>query len=219
MRYVLPTGNAGDPGLLTPQDLLERERHFAASFGADGLLHAYRLLGSATDPTPPFGARVALDVDAAPPAGDGAPGDVLLCSSQHPLCAAPPPRWLGDPRIPWVASFAAGQPERAEYDPADWYFLPVAGAAHVTATGPSLRLAWLRLAIASPVPSAREFFQLRLHTLEADRAVAQPRWDEARRHQEAVLERGFVLQELFPPAVLRSFHAAVAATRAYPAAP
>lgn len=108
--------------LLRPEDLFLRQAHFLRSYGIDRLHRAYTELATRPDLPSLF------------PPGNGQQG--LRISYQHPVCGHAGER---EDAAPAVIRFEPGHMAAPDFDPQDWYFVPVRQTAQ-RATGPQVTI-------------------------------------------------------------------------------
>lgn len=214
-RIVRSGERAGRMSLLTPTYVALREVRFVQSYGSDDLLSAFESLGNRED-LPPF--FVEWDTDSVGPllgGGEERDGRAVLCRYDHPLR----PVYHGETRRRLSAmadpliGFSPGDAAQAVFDSLDWFFIPLSGCSHLSGAGPTINLASLPLSIVERVPSAQEFFRLRVLLMTADKAAREEKWERASHLHAQVFSQPFIVDELLPKSVSYEFFYGVGMTQ------
>ncbi|MCY3763676.1 MAG: tetratricopeptide repeat protein [Gemmatimonadetes bacterium] len=202
-RLVHLPDKCGNIQVLTPHRVLVRQTHFLRSFGEDRLMAAYDWLrrrhGLPRLYLEPDPASVLDRARQEPAAGPG----VILLDYLHPLCAdaeVPPKAAELVPSASWRQTFSPGiGVAAADFDPMDWYFLPLSGFAGLEQTGPTIRLGTLGSATEVPEPGAATLFDVLLNARIGHLAMRDSDWDQAVQAFERAL-RVPQLSDLLPDA-------------------
>lgn len=197
-RIIQGPGRAGRLMLLSPLTVYIRQSRFIQSFDEERLSQAYESLSRRSD-LPPFyllGDLKEIKNQLVQPPQEAA-GTALLLWCRHPLCGEDEEALAPlEAHIRWQEEFSPGAVDRAVFDWADWYFLPIGGWGATQETGPAIRAGTLPLRLKDAAPTAREFFQL-LHQLAAARQAAIGEdWGRSRRLYQAILAVPFHLEDL-----------------------
>ena len=182
-RLVHFPDKCGNIQVLTPHRILVRQTHFLRSFGEDRLIAAYDWLRQ-RDPLP----RLFLEpdpasvLDSAKQQSSASP-QVLLLEYLHPLCtdAGMSPRAAElFSSASWRQTFSPGKGvDEADFDPMDWYFLPLSGFAGLEQTGPTIRLGTLGSDMGNSEPGAETLFDVLLNGRIGHLAMEESEWDQA----------------------------------------
>ena len=78
--------------------------------------------------------------------------------------------------------------DAADFDPMDWYFLPLSGFAGLERTGPAIRLGTLGSDVEVPEPGAGTLFDVLLNARNGHQAMRDSDWDEAAQAFERALK-------------------------------
>lgn len=198
----------GSLQVLTPRQVYVRQTHYLRSYGEPALRRAYEGLAG-QEGLPPLYLELGEDLEAvrqrlAPATGALVQG--VLVWSRHPVCRGEEGGGEVDPllaAVDWRESFSPGTLEGGEWDPMDWYFLPVAGYDQFTRTGPEIRLGMLPLRGTASRVEARALFAALAEILKGHEALEQERWEQAAQAYGAVLELPVAPADLLGTALAR----------------
>ena len=188
---------AGRVRTLSPNSVLDRQRHILRSFEMQRLIQWYAELSHRSG-LPPF--YVSLPPKAfrhALSKTNGQTGEAVLFSYVHPLIETDSSQTEADSGEPIeTRRFRVGEIGDAVYDWVDLYFLPLGGTYALNSSGPEILATSYASAIAEPVPTAGEYFALLGWLLQANEFVDDGDWAAASMEFEKIQRTPFRMNEL-----------------------
>ncbi len=197
--------NAAPIFTLSPNSVLERQRHFLNSFSMEQLIESYAVLASRSD-LPPFFVSLPLEAFVK---GLTRPEekttDAILFDYDHPLID-PGIRMEPGAKPTETVQFPVGEIASAAYDWGDLYFLPIGGSHELTSSGPAIRALVFPASITEPAPSSGDYFELLAALLRANKLVDEGDWGPATSAFQSIRESGYRMHELVSKANLYNLY-------------
>ena len=199
-RYLQIPKGAGQIPMLRSGQIMVRMQPFINSCGIEQIENSFRLLAEGPE-LPSLFVDWPLE-NYLQGAGKGEPnGEFLVCLYRHTLAQMTQRDSLDwaqiEGQVEWLVEFNTGGATDAAFDRVDWHFVPIGDFAQSERSGPDIQIGRLPWYGQKRITTGRSFFSAYSLLLAGNKAVKEERWAEAADAYKALVDKSYVLAEIF----------------------